>query len=136
MHLNSAQRFWFLFAIAFLGSTIAVSALRWPRSDPAVVADLLATECAPWRDPQVLDSSVRPPDTGAQCEALHEFVVHERVVVRSVEEYDSYRLRTGITGTAVFLASWAAFVAFLYGLVWSSRRVINLLLNRNRPTAP
>lgn len=131
--LNAAQRFWLLFALAFLASTIALIVLRWPTRDAAIVADLRAPECEIWRaDPQGALERRYHPDNENECRALRAFINHDKVTLRSVEEYDSYRFRVGASSAVTFLAWWAAFVGGLYGLAWSSKKVISMLSQRSR----
>lgn len=129
--LNAAQRFWLLFALAFLASTIALIVLRWPARDAAIVADLRAPECEIWRtDPQGALERRYHPENENECRALRTFIDHDKVTLRSVEEYDRYRLRVGLSSAVTFLAWWAAFVGSLYGLAWSSSKVISIFSQR------
>jgi hypothetical protein len=134
--LTGAQRLWLLLAIALFGSIIAVTAAAWPKRNLQVIADLENPQCDGWRTlPEAEIPNMQPAPTDA-CAALRDFLFHERVVIGSVEEYDSWRTGTGIRYAMIFLAAWGAFLALLYALGWSTTRFMRgFMSKRGKPAS-
>lgn len=134
--LTGLQRLWLLLAIALFGSIIAVTAAAWPKRSPQVIADLENPQCAQWRSlPETEIPKMQPAPTDA-CAGLRDFLFHERVVIGSVEEYDSWRTGAGIRYALTFLAGWVVFLALLYALGWSTSRFMKgFMSKRGKPAA-
>ncbi len=133
--LNSAQRFWLLFSTALLVSTLVVVVLQWPERDPAVVADLQNPACSSSSGAGAARMPGSAPE-GTPCTALRAFLAHDRVVIRTVEEYDGYRLTKGMGTALKLLFIWAVVMALVYLLGWLSGRMVNTLLSKRNAGKP
>jgi hypothetical protein len=123
--LNTAQRLWALGSTVFLATTIAVIAAAWPTRDAAIVAALAVPECEAVFD----ESHVREAPSVA-CQPITSFMDHERVIVRSLEEYDGYLWQRRARIALICLATWAALSGGFYLLGWSSASTVSALLRR------
>ncbi|GMW07976.1 MAG: hypothetical protein AMXMBFR8_27720 [Nevskiales bacterium] len=133
--LNAWQKFWGLFAIVFLISTLVLAVSTWPRRDPDVVADLRAPECSSWREIEEGQIPVFQPEPGQPCYALGQFLFHERTVVRSESDYDRARFRVGVRKSLTFLAIWAGFMGSIYVLGVAGVGAKKVLVGRKGPQA-
>ena len=132
---NPWQRFWGLFALLMLVSTLVVAIAIWPRADTDLVADLAAPACAEWRDRLDGGSAEAVPAASAQCGALRAFVTRHREPLRSVAEYDAWRVRIGVNQVTKVLLFWAASVAALYLFGWAGASVSGRFLRRQQTSA-
>lgn len=92
---NQWQRFWGLFVVVFLASTLALIATLWPQRDPGIVADLRSTECGIWRE---IPEGVFPDDLPASkepCYSIRSFAYQRHITLRSEGEYDRYLALAG-----------------------------------------
>jgi hypothetical protein len=134
--LTGVRRLWLLLAIALFGSIIAVTAAAWPKRDAQVVADLQNPQCTSWRSLPEAEIPNMQPSTTDPCAALRNFLFHERVVLGSVEEYDSWRTGAGIRYGLVFLAGWGVFLGLLYALGWSTSTFMKSFMGkRGKPAS-
>lgn len=111
---NAWQRLWLMFAGVFLASALAVTAAAWPRSDPAIVADLRSPDCSQWLAPQEGGRPALDPSPAQPCYALRRLMFDRGVSLTSADDYESYLLRTGFSNAFLFLGSWAAFIGGAY----------------------
>jgi hypothetical protein len=121
--LNTAQRFWLLASLAMLVTTIAIIFIQWPLRDPAVMAELQAPECARWRELPAERFDDAWPMTGDACFELRSLMVHDKVVLASVEAYDEHRRATGIKRATRSLLTWAAIMCGVYVIAWVNSRI-------------
>lgn len=119
--LSTAQRFWIITSLALLATTVAIIFMQWPLRDPAVIADLQSVECSQWReiDPERVYDAY--PMTGDPCFALRTLMVHDRVVISSVSDYDEHRVKTGIKRATKSLLTWASLMIGVYVIGWASK---------------
>lgn len=125
--LKPWQRFWGMFAIVFLASTLALIAALWPKPDAALLADLRAPECGQWL---ALPEDRLPddyPGPTAQCRVLRGFLRDEHVALRSEADYESYLTGEGVRIALICLASWAGFMGATYLIGWSSGRAVRVV---------
>ncbi|MCC6201877.1 MAG: hypothetical protein IT494_02595 [Gammaproteobacteria bacterium] len=130
--LNPWQRFWGIFALVMLASTLVLAIAVWPRRDAGLRADLTAPACAEWREPRDGLFPAAAPAPTEPCHALRAFLAQHRQPLRSEAEYDAYRWRTGMRYTMAVLLSWAAFVGALYLFGWAGASISGRFLNRQR----
>jgi hypothetical protein len=121
--LNTAQRFWLLGSLAMLVTTIAIIFIQWPLRDPAVMAELQAPECSQWRELPAERFDDAWPMTGDACFALRSLMVHDKVVLPSVEAYDEHRRATGIKRAIKSLLTWASIMCGIYVIAWVNSRI-------------
>lgn len=133
--LNAWQRFWGLFALVFLASTLALTATTWPRRDAGVVADLRSPDCALWREIPEGDIPDVQPDPNTPCYAIRSFLYREHAVIRSEGDYDSYRFGSGIRKGLMFLAIWAGFMGAIYLMGVAGTAAAKPLLERGKRSA-
>lgn len=128
--LNTAQRFWLLGSLAMLVTTLVIIFIQWPARDAAVMADLQAPECAQWRELPAERYYDAYPMTGDACFELRSLMVHDKVVLASVEAYDEHRRATGIRRAIKSLLTWASIVGGIYVLAWVTSRIAAKFLER------
>lgn len=121
--LNTAQRFWLLGSLAMLATTVAIIFMQWPLRDPEVMADLQAPECALWRELPAERVDEAWPMTGDACFALRTLMVHDEVVISSMDDYDEYRRATGIKRAIKSLLTWASIMGGIYVIAWVNSRI-------------
>jgi hypothetical protein len=121
--LNTAQRFWLLGSLAMLVTTVAIIFIQWPLREPGVMADLQAPECARWRELPADRYYDAYPMTGDACFELRSLMVHDRVVLASVEAYDGHRRAIGIRRAIKSLLTWAAIMGGIYVIAWVNSRI-------------
>lgn len=126
--LNTAQRFWMLGSLAMLVTTLVIIFIQWPARDAAVMADLQAPECAQWRELPAERYYDAYPMTGDACFELRSLMVHDKVVLASMEAYDEHRRATGIKRAIKSLLTWASIVASIYVIAWVNSRIAAKLL--------
>lgn len=124
---NRWRRFWSLFMLAFLVSTIVLVVLLWPQREPGMLADLHAPECQEWRE---TPDGVFPDDDPARnepCRSIRSFLYHKRVTLRSEGDYDEYLVGARVRAVLMPLAIWAGFAAgtYLIGMAgsWGAGRL-------------
>lgn len=128
--LNTAQQFWLLMSLALLVTTLGIIFMQWPLRDPEVMADLQAPECAQWRELPPERYYDAYPMTGDACFELRSLMVHDRVVLASIGDYDEHRRATGIKRATKSLLTWALIMAGIYVIAWVNSRIAAKLLER------
>lgn len=133
--LNPWQRFWGLFALVMLASTLVLAVAIWPSADRDLIADLSAADCAGWRDRSDGIFPEAPAPVAEPCHALRSFLAQHRVQLRTVADYDAWRLRTGIKNVVNVILFWAGSVAALYLFGWAGASVSGRFLRRQQVQA-
>jgi hypothetical protein len=128
--LTGAQRLWLLFAVALLAATIALIAAAWPQRDPSILADLRAAQCRAWLDTPKGQLPDAFPGPGEACYRIGTFVYEHRVAVRTEGEYAAFLRKTAAKRVLVLLALWAAVMALVWALGWSSAKGVGKLQKR------
>jgi hypothetical protein len=109
-----------------------VAVAIWPRADASLVGDLAASACAPWRDRTDGVFPAAAPAENESCHALRAFLAQHRVPLRSVADYDAWRLRTGMSNVAKVLLFWAASMGSLYLFGWAGASISGRFLRRRQ----
>lgn len=131
--LNPWQRFWGMFAIVLFVSTLVVMVALWPRRDAGIVADLGSPACRVWFEmPEGMFPDAEP-EVADPCHALRTFLYRHRVAIRTLADYDHYRVSTGVRNSATVLAAWAGFVGAFYLFGWAGASIARHFVKARQP---
>ncbi len=130
--LGPWQRFWGMFALVFLVSTIVLIISIWPSHDAAVVADLQSPGCREWREMADTGGPYYYPEPGVPCRAIRLFLYEQHLTLRSEADYDAFLLKAGMRSALLSLGVWAGFSALMYALGLFARKFVVNVLDRGK----
>jgi len=133
--LNPWQRFWGMFALVSLVSTIVLIVAVWPAPDAAIVADLHAPACQQWRDMPDTGGPNYFPEPGEPCRAMRLFRYEQHFTLHSEDDYTAFLLRAGVRKALYGLAWWAGFLGLLYVSGVYAKKVVDAMPKRDRRKA-